>query len=291
MSNHFREIPSPTYDYEVSILVNYYQQAIRDLRSELNRIDLTNYQRANVQATLREVNKILKELDKNAVSWTERYIPQAVNDGIARALIALGVATSFKEADKIMKMNRLNQNLVTTAVADTQSDLLQISQNVSRKVRTTVRQVTAEVMRSNLTKGINGRKALTSEIVSNLREQLGDSLNTGIVDASGRRWEPRVYAETVVRTKMSRTHTEATQNEAVQRGALYGVISRHGATDACRFWEGKIVKLSRDAEGNYPYIGDLPRREIFHPRCRHLISPIKRLDRLPDDIQRINEEV
>lgn len=72
---------------------------------------------------------------------------------------------------------------------------------------------------------------------------------------------------------------EATINEAVADEAYYGVISSHGAKDDCANWEGKIVKLVPNAPGDYPYIGDLPNREIFHPRCRHTISPIRRPDR------------
>ena len=41
-------------------------------------------------------------------------------------------------------------------------------------------------------------------------------------------------------------------------------------------YEGKIVKLVASAEGNYPYVGDLPNREIFHPNCKHIISPAKK---------------
>lgn len=278
----FKQIPTPTYEYEIQQLVNYYRKAVREVSKELEKIDLTDFQRAQALAVQRNIAGILEELDENASEWVEENIPKAAEGGVVRAIISLGVAETVEEAQKIISFNRLNKNLVETAVADTQDDLLQISKNVSRKVRNTIRQVTAEVLRSNLTQGINGKKALTSEILKELRKQLGDAVDTGIIDASSRKWDPKVYSEMVVRTKMAHTHREATQNEAVSRGALYGVISTHFAKDACRNWEGKIVKLSRDAEGDYPYIGDLPRREIFHPNCRHQVSPIRRLDRLED---------
>lgn len=285
----FNEVPSPSYDYEVSILVSYYEKALRDVRNELSRIDLTNYQRANVRATQNEIRKILKELDASALSWVDRYVPIAVQDGITRTLVALGVAVSVNEAKNFIKYNRLNRELVKTVVADTQDDLLQITQNVDRKVRNTVRQVTAEVMRSNLTKGINGTRTLTSDIVKDLRKQLDSAVDTGIIDASNRRWNPKVYAEMVVRTKMAESNRQATMNEAVGREAYYGVISRHGATDACRNYEGKIVKLAREANGNFPYIGDLPRREIFHVNCRHQVSPTRDPKLLPNNIKRNND--
>ncbi|MNC62751.1 Phage minor capsid protein 2 [compost metagenome] len=130
-------------------------------------------------------------------------------------------------------------------------------------------------MRANLTRGINGNRTLNADLLQRMRQTLGSAIDTGIIDAAGRRWKPEVYVEMVTRTKMNATHREATINEAVGRGAYYAVISRHGAADACRNWEGRVVKLTPDAPGEYPYVGDLPRREIFHPNCRHVLSPIR----------------
>ena len=139
----------------------------------------------------------------------------------------------------------------------------------------TLRQVVGEAMRQNLAQGINGRRTMNADIMTGLRGKLGDALNNSVIDAAGRRWQTSVYVDMVVRTKMARTTTEATINEAVQRDAYYGVISSHGARDKCRDWEGKTVKLISDAPGDYPYYADLPSREIFHPRCRHTISPVR----------------
>jgi len=79
----------------------------------------------------------------------------------------------------------------------------------------------------------------------------------------------------LARTKMMNAQREASINEALSEGSFYGRISRHNAKDACRKWEGKIVKLVAEVPGDYPYIGDLPRNEIFHPNCRHLVTPLR----------------
>ncbi|MDX8360170.1 phage minor capsid protein [Cytobacillus sp. IB215316] len=271
MSN--ADIPKPNYDYNVAQLVGYYEKAMRQLQRELDRIDLTEYRRANITATLANIKKILRDLDKKSVEWTKENIELAAEDGVARTLVALGEAGTLEEAKTIVAFSAVNKELVKMAVADTQSDLLAVTKNVERKVRNAVRSVTAEVMRTNLTQNVNGTRTLTRDIVSGLKQQLDKSLETGIIDSMGRRWRPKVYAETVVMTKMAETHRQATMNEAVEREAYYGLISSHGATDACRNWEGRIVKITRDAPGDYPYIGDLPRREIFHPRCGHQVMP------------------
>jgi Phage minor capsid protein 2. len=247
----FKEIPTPSYEYEISQLVDYYRRAVNDILRELNSVDLTDFQRANALAVLADIADILSELDDNAAAWVEENIPKAALDGVAGAIMALGVAETIDEARTIAKFNRLNRELVKAVVADTQADLLAVTQNISRKVKAAVRQAVAESMRANMTRGINGRRTISADIVTDMRKRLGDAVNTGIIDAAGRRWKPEVYADMVVRTKMMQAHKEATRNEAISRGAYYGVISSHNAADACRNWEGKIVKLTPDAPGDF----------------------------------------
>jgi hypothetical protein len=273
------QAPVPTYNYEVSTLVNYYDQALQKINAELNRIDLTNIQRAHILAVQKEIQSALDDLNGKVTKWVAATIPEAAQDGVIIAIMSLGVADTVAEAEKIVSFNRMNRDFIKTAVADTQNDLLQVTQNVERKVRTAIRQVTAEAIRANLTQGINTTDSIKRDILAELRKRLGDSLDTGIIDAASRRWKPQVYAEMVTRTKLAQTQRESAINEAVGRDAYYGVISSHGATDACKNWEGKIVKLTADAPGDYPYIGSLPNREIFHPNCKHVISPIRKPER------------
>lgn len=284
----FREIPTPTYEYETATIVRYYEEALRQIGRELERIHVTDVQRAHMLAVQKEIAGILTELDEKASAWVAANIPVAAEDGVIRTIVSLGVVDTVAEARKIVEFNRLNRDFIETAIADTQDDLLQISQNVSRKVRTAIREVTAESIRSNLTKGINASDPIKRDIVAELRKRLGDSINTGIIDASNRRWNPKIYAEMVVRTKMAQTQRETAINEALGRDANYGIISSHGAKDACRNWEGKIVKMTPDADGDFPYVGALPRREIFHPNCRHVVTALRRPERLPDRLRQLN---
>ena len=79
---------------------------------------------------------------------------------------------------------------------------------------------------------------------------------------------------------MLEAHKEASINEALTEGSNYARISRHGATDACRKYEGKVIKLVADAPGDYLYIGDIPRSKIFYPNCKHLITPVRNPERV-----------
>jgi len=268
-------ITPPTYDYEVAVLVRAYKSAILAISDELSRLDLTTMSRANSRAALAEVAAILRSLNDESAAWVERYIPKAATDGIARTIVALGAADTLPDAEKIVKFNRINREFVASAVADTQADLLAVTQNVDRRVKTAVRQATADSMRANLTRGINGNRTLNADILARMKKTLGSAIDTGIVDAAGRRWSPENYVKMLTRTKMAATQRESSINEAVGRGAYYGVISRHNAVDKCRGYEGIIVKLTPDAPGEYRYIGDLPRNEIFHPCCKHLVTAIR----------------
>jgi hypothetical protein len=265
----------PNYDAQIAELVRYYKQALTDIQRQLDRFDLTDFSRANQMALLKSVAETLASLNEESAKWVEENIPMAARQGVANAILALGVVDTLEQAEKLVKFNRVNAQLVQAAVINTQDSLLKATQNVERRVKATVRQVVAEVMRQNLAKGINGRRTMSADTLARLRKKLGDSLDTVIIDAARRRWKPEVYVDMVSRTTLMRLTNEAAMNEAVQRGAYYGIISKHGAKDGCGKWEGKIVKLVPDAPGDYTYIGDIPNRELFHPNCRHTVTPIR----------------
>ncbi|MDT2236643.1 hypothetical protein P7H19_10540 [Paenibacillus larvae] len=46
-------------------------------------------------------------------------------------------------------------------------------------------------------------------------QELGKSLDSGIIDAAGRRWRPDTYVEMLTRTKMMNTYREATTISAL----------------------------------------------------------------------------
>lgn len=272
-------MPKPNYDEQIAQIVRYYQRAVNDIKGQLERFDISDFSRANQMALLKSIADILSNLNDESAKWVKENIPLAAREGVAEAIVALGIVDSLEKAQAIVKFNRVNQQLVQATIEDTQADLLAVTQNIDRRTKVIVRQVVGEVMRQNLAQGINGRRTMNANTMAGLRKNLGKSLDTGIIDATGRRWKPEVYVDMVSRTKMMRVTNDATINEAVQRDAYYGIISSHGAKDACGNWEGKIVKLVADAPGDYTYIGDIPNRELFHPNCKHTVSPIRNPDR------------
>jgi len=260
---------------DIETLVKAYKDAVKRIRAELLSLDLTDMSRAITEAALREVAGILRELNEESALWVAEHVPEVGRQAVAETIVMLGAAESLREAREIMTFSRMNQTLVNAVIEDTQADLFAVTQNITKRVRTVVRTVAGESMRANVVAGINGRKTISREILTKMRTELGKAVDTGIIDVAGNRWEPQVYVDMLVRTKIAATAREVRINEAVSRGVMYGRISKHGATDACRDYEGMIVKLVPEAPGDYPYIGDLPRNKIFHPNCRHQILPVR----------------
>ncbi|OYD08537.1 phage minor capsid protein [Paludifilum halophilum] len=285
-----RTAPEPTYEHDVETLARLYKQAVRNILAELERIDLMDPSRPFVQTRLREIARILAELNEASAAWVEENVPKAAQDGVESALYELGIAETMEQAATMAQLNQVNAEVVAAAVADTQEDLLAVTRNIDRRVRLAVQQVTSEVMRANMTEGINGRKTITGDMMRALRKRLGDAVNTGIIDAAGRRWRPEVYVDLVARTKLNDIHLEARANEAIANDSPYGIISSHGAKDACRFHENRIVKLVASAPGPYPTISELrATNQIWHPNCKHTVHVLRDPSLLPDDLQRTAE--
>lgn len=288
MTNDYREAPRPNYDYDAKRLKREYNKALRAIQAELNTLFLTDFERAQIVAVEQNIKLILRELNTYGSAWATDAITKSATDGVASAIYALQLTETFEEALKIASFNSINKPLVEALIADTQADLLAVTQNVERKTRAAVRQVAADVMREKVASGINGTQSLQQAMTRQLRDKLGEAANTAIIDAAGRRWKLETYTEMLARTKMMEAHKEATRNEAIAEGAQYAVISKHNALDACSKWESKVVALTYEAPGGFPLYEDLPRREVFHPNCKHRITPVRRPDRLPAELLDLN---
>ena len=251
-------------------LVAAYKLAVKRIRAELARLDLTDMSRKVTEAALVEVARILRELDAESAAWVAAAIPEAAAAGVAGTLTALGAAPTVKT------FSRVNSAMVTSMVADTQADLLAVTQNIDRRVRAGIRNAAATSMRENMAAGINGRRTISRDILTKMRADLGKAVETGIIDAGGRRWKPEDYVDMVVRTKTTTASREAMVNEALGRGVGYFRVSSHGAKDGCGKWEGRILKASSDIDGDFPTIAESrENRGLFHPNCKHVLTPVR----------------
>ena len=287
MTERFREMRSPNHEKEIRKITKEFEKTVDEIQRELDSIDVSEvHKKSYTDPKLKKIRTKIKRLEKTIEKEGEEIIQKAAKRGIAASLIALGEAGNFEQAYREMSINRVNQNLIATEFEDLYNDLLEVTQNMDKRSKQAVRRAASKAARDNMEKGITGRRAISADTAKEIRKELQKATRRGIVDNAGRKWKPEVYADMVTRTKAMETDIEATMNEAMSREAYYGVISSHGAEDPCIFHEGRIVKLTADAPGNYPTYDELrASQHIFHPNCRHTVSPIRDPELLPDHIK------
>ena len=95
-----------------------------------------------------------------------------------------------------------------------------------------------------------------------------------------------LYPEMVVRTKLQQAHVEGVRVESVERGVDLAVICSHGATDPCRNYEGLVISMNGETPGYKTYQELRQSGKIFHPNCKHHISPIRDIKLLPESLRK-----
>lgn len=283
----------PTYDREINKYMRVYKSVFRQI---IERVTLLStwgnskeIEKQQMESVLSQIAFLLKELDGETSQWVSDTLNQAFSEGQARAIYTLGEATTLAEASSLVAFSTLAKDTVEALIADTYSDLLLATQNTERKVKALVREVVADQMRTKaleasgrVTTGKAIRNALTKK---GLSDRVSAEGFIGIVDKRGRKWNLATYADMVVRTKLTQAHVEGTRTEAIERGVDLAIISSHGAKDACRHYEGMVISMNGLTEG-YPTYAELRRsNKIFHPNCKHKVTPIRDINLLPQIVR------
>lgn len=294
-------IPLPSYDRDVNELVRIYKNAILEVIAILESLSTygteKDISRAQMNAVLAQLAVLLGEVDSEAEVWVRARIREAFIDGQVEALVTLGEAKTLEEARSMIAgaaMSALVTETIDAITADTFEDLLYANNKMKRETVKMVRAVVAEQMKMKAAEGMGRnttRKAIVQALTKKeLRDRFNVEGNVAIVDKAGRRWKLETYAEMVTRTKMLQAHTEGTRVEALERGVDLAIISSHNAKDACRKFEGQIISLNGLTEG-FPTYEELRRSNlIFHPNCRHKVTPIRDINLLPEAVRKKFEE-
>lgn len=298
MANPRWDLPLPNYERDVKEIVRIYKAAINEVILILERLSTygksKSISRAEMTAVLVELSALLLEVDKEAEKWVKERIEKSFLNGQAEVLIAIGEAKTIEEALRLVSASMLVNHAKEALIADTFDDLLYANNKMKRETIKMVRAVVAEQMKIKAAEGM-GRKTIKKGIIEALtkkeiRERFDVEGNVAIIDKLGRRWKLQTYTEMVTRTKLLQAHTEGTRVEALERGVDLAIISSHGATDACRHFEGQIISMNGFTEG-FPTYEELRRTNlIFHPNCKHKITPIRDISLLPPEVRARFEE-
>lgn len=277
---------TPSYVYDVGRLSSIYKKAMLQIQAEIENLDITELNRATGLALMSNIETELLKVDREALEWVKENVPLAAKEGIAQTLHSLGYAETIAAARQIARFSQVNSEMARAAAADTMKNVLAITDNMAEEMQKEIRKASMNVISSGIARSRNST-VMSDELkeqIKKIKEDLKGAVDTAIIDAGGRRWSVDHYTDMLARTKLTEIQREATQNEAIRRDAFYATISFNGSTkDACRYHQGRIIKLTAEAEGNYPTYDQLKATgQIFHPNCKHHIVPFRDYDRLDD---------
>jgi Phage minor capsid protein 2 len=292
------DLPLPNYERDVDEIVRIYKNAILEVILILEQLSTygkeKDISRSQMQSVLAQLSVLLREVDSEAEVWVKERIQEAFKNGQAETLVAIGEVKTLDEAVKLASMSALVYTTLDVLLEDTFEDLLYANQKMKRETVKMVRAIVAEQMREKAAMG-QGRNTTRNAIIKALskkeiRERFNVEGNVAIIDKAGRRWKLETYAEMIVRTKLMQSHIEGTRIEALERGVDLAIISSHGATDACRLYEGQIISLNGLTDG-FPTYRDLAASNlIFHPNCKHKVTPIRDINLLPAAVRKKFED-
>ena len=231
----------------------------------------------SMTSMLNRITSLSNTLKNSSKPKVESVITSAYESGYLNANSTLGGGTDIKFTDA-------QQATLDKLMTDTYNDMLIATKYMSESAKKFVRVKTSQVMQ--LQQALRqGNKSLAYSLARQLEAgKLGkDAYSqafTGIVDKAGRRWNLKTYSEMVVRTKVQQAHVYGTAQQGHEMGCHLFIISSHNAIDACSHWEGKIISVGESIDGYHSYEELAASNEIFHPNCKHHITPIS--DRVVD---------
>ena len=221
----------------------------------------------SMTSMLNRITSLSNTLKNSSKPKVESVITSAYESGYLNA-----------SGDTEIKFTDAQQATLDKLMTDTYNDMLIATNYMSESAKRFVRVKTSQVMQ--LQQALRqGNKSLAYSLARQLEAgKLGKDASTqaftGIVDKAGRRWNLKTYSEMVVRTKVQQAHIYGTAQQGHEMGYHLFIISSHNALDACSHWEGKIISVG-ESIGGYPSYEELAAsNEIFHPNCKHHITPI-----------------
>jgi Phage minor capsid protein 2 len=292
----FREVPEIKYNKDIERLLSYYKRSYRLVVNELIRLLETDSWHILVEqeaSLARQLRLILEENDKQVMPEIEDLLRKTFVRGQAEALLSIGEAKTLHEATKGVAFTMFARKTVEKMIEDTFEDVLALTDRTDKRIKQTIRDIAGQVMRINSIQQI-GYETTKKEIMEKLLKK-GFSKEikknfVGVTDRAGRKWKLDDYVSMLVKTKMQQAYSEGVRTECIERGIDLAVISSHGAKDACRHFEGMVISMTGATKGLYTYDELRRSNKIFHPNCKHTITPLRDISLLPEKLRKKHEE-
>lgn len=115
--------------------------------------------------------------------------------------------------------------------------------------------------------------ATRQQSVQRALDSFADRGVSGFRDAAGRRWGLQEYSEMATRTGVIRGSVAGKLQKYQAAGVDLVIVSDHWEEcELCEPWEGRVLS-STGATPGYPTVADAEADGLFHPNCRHTLSP------------------
>lgn len=169
------------------------------------------------------------------------------------------------------RLGALHQEAVDSQTLELQTRLADATANMARTADKTLNQLLSQSIRARVSdvEATGTRQELRQSVL----KAFDENGVYGLVDASGKRWSPSVYADMVANTLSAQTRNSALTNSLSSQGYDLVRVSSHGASDVCGQFEGAILSLTGSTPG-FLTVGDAAASGLFHPHCRHGLDPV-----------------
>lgn len=267
---------------------------------DLSGEELTNINKKKERELLILIASSMAELSEYTEEWIATEIALAFLVGQAASLVTTGEVKTIKEGIKKIepiKKSVYAKSVLDNVLQDTMEDLLYATEHTEMKTKRLIRDVFNEVMKQKTIEN-QGLRTMEKEIKKTLErkiieQRLEKEGKVAIIDKSGKKWSLEVYLEMAIRTKIQESFRQGTVTAAIERGHDLAYISDHNTDcDKCRKYEGLIISLTGKTKG-LPTLDSIRASEkhlLFHPRCRHKIYSVKKLEYIPQNVKAKNEK-
>lgn len=239
-----------------------YSEIVKEIESA------TNFGVMQRKSILSQIEDTLTELGDKTQKVIEQEIPKQYKSGADDAVLQLKkIAAPLRVSSGF---SLLHKQAVEALVSDTAKAFGESMTGVNRSANLILNKGVKEEITQRLAAGqIRGEAVRkTKQTVMNvIREQGLDAL----VDKGGHSWTLDRYTEMLIRTKSVEARNRGLINRMVENNYDLVQVSRHGATDVCGSWEGKILSMTGNTRG-YPTVSDAENDGLFHPNCKHAIN-------------------
>ncbi len=248
-----------------SIIAKSYERTL----SEFDGADLANKTRR--AAIMRQLDQIVADTHMDLQAWAVTQIPAFYEAGAFEA--AKDMVKGGQAVDMYKNFAAIHQEAIAALVNGTSADIASAMVGMQKMTQNLINTATRDALLQQVAVGnITGdsRKEITKGIMKELKQ----NGITSLVDKGGKQWDLSTYGRMLARTKLTQAHNNGVAMRLTAEGNDLVIVSDHiSACPLCQPWENKVLSVSGKSS-KYPSLATAQEAGLFHPNCRHAISPL-----------------